>query len=74
MVAVPPVTPVTLPDPSTVALPFDELQLPPVVASVSARPVPAHIGVEPVIVPATGNALTVITVVAATVPQLLVTV
>ena len=73
-VVVPPVTPVTLPEPSTTALPFEELQTPPETASERVIDDPAHTGTDPVIVPATGSGLTVTTYVAAAEPQPLVTV
>ena len=70
----PPRRPLTLPEPSTDALPFDELQVPPLTASVSDIPEPAHIATDPVMVPATVDGLTVTTAVATTVPQPLLTV
>ena len=75
MVAVPAVTPFTLPDPSTVAMPVAVLlQAPP--EAVSLKPVaePAHTVAVPVTVPADGNGLTVTTSITAAVPQPLVTV
>ena len=75
MVDVPAATPVTTPVALTVAMPGDtELQVPPVVASVKFVVVKGQATNTPVIVPAFGEALTVTTAVAATVPQLLVTV
>lgn len=74
MVDVPAIEPVTLPEPSTNALPLDEVHTPPGVTSVSMVTDPIHTGTEPVIVPATATALTVTTAVAATEPQVLVTV
>ena len=75
MTVVPEVTPHTLPKPSTVATEVTLLlQLPPVVPSTNPDPDPAHTIVVPLIGPTAGNRLTVITWVAAVVPQVLVTV
>ena len=76
MVDVPFATPVTSPEAFTVATPVDtELHMPaPPVRSVSAVVCVGHIVKAPVMLPATGNGFTVTTAVAATVPQLLVTV
>ncbi len=71
----PAATPVTTPVALTVATPVDtELHTPPVAASVKLVVVVGQITSPPVIVPATGAGFTVTTAVAATVPQLLVTV
>ena len=75
MIVVPEVTPHTLPKPSTVATEVTLLlQLPPVVPSANPDPYPAHTIVVPLIGPTVGNELTITTRVAATVPQVLVTV
>ena len=67
--------PVTLPKASTVATPaVTELQVPPVAASVKDVTEPAHTIDVPEMVPAIGIGLTVTTVVATDVPQLLMTV
>ena len=74
MVDVPADTPPTVP-PLTVATPvLVLLHMPPVAPSLNAVVEPAHTVAVPVMVPATGNGLTVTTCVAATVPQPLVTV
>ena len=66
-------TPVTIPPLLMVATPVDtELQVPPVTASFNVVAEPAQTVVVPVMVPATGNGLTVTVVVATAVPQLLV--
>jgi len=71
----PPVTPVTTPPVLTVAMAFEELiQVPPPAELVRLIVAPVHKVEEPVSVPALGLGLTVTTVVAATVPQLLLTV
>ena len=75
MVAVPADTPVTVPVLPTVAtVVVVLLQAPPVVASLNPVVDPAQTVAVPVIVPADGNGLTVTTLVAAAVPQPLVTV
>ena len=75
MVAVPAVSPVTLPEASIVATVMSLLlQVPPVTASASVVvPPPAHTVVVPVIVPADGPEPTLTVAVARLVPQLLVT-
>lgn len=52
IVSKPVITPVTAPPILTVALVFDELHVPPVVASVRAIAAPAHTPVGPLMVPA----------------------
>ncbi len=75
MVDVPEVIPVTTPVALTVATPVDtELHTPPAAASVKLVLVAGQSVRPPVIVPAFGAGFTVTTAVAATVPQLLVTV
>lgn len=77
MVDVPAATPVTRPVALTVAMPGDnELHTPPgvPVGSLSAVVAVGHTVKEPEITPATGVRFTVTTAVAATTPQLLVTV
>ena len=75
MVAVPAATPVTVPVLPTVATVVAVLlQAPPVVASLNPVVAPAQTIAVPVIVPADGSGLTVTTLVAAVVPQPLVTV
>ena len=75
MVAVPAVTPVTVPVLPTVATAVAVLlHAPPVAASVKPVVEPAHTVAVPVMLPADGNGLTVTTLVAAVVPQPLVTV
>ena len=75
MVAVPADTPVTMPVVPTVATVVAVLlQVPPVVASLNPVVAPAQTVAVPVMVPADGNGLTVTTLVAAAVPQPLVTV
>ena len=75
MVAVPELTPLTMPVLSTVATDIAVLlQAPPDVPSVNVVVDPAHTFKVPVIVPDTGNGLTVTIAVAAAVPQPLVTV
>ena len=74
IVVLPDAIPVTLPDASTV--PTEDvtlLQAPPAAASVRAVIDPAQTTGVPVIVPATGSALTVTTAVVLALPQLLVT-
>jgi hypothetical protein len=76
IVAVPAATPVTIPvkDP-IVAIPIaPELHIPPVAALVNVVEADPHSVPVPVMVPASGILLTVTTVVAATVPQPLLTV
>jgi hypothetical protein len=75
MVEVPAVIPPTVPDELTVATPVNVLlHIPPGAASLSdVVPDPQTVAV-PVIVPGAGSGLTVTTIVAAAVPQLLVTV
>ena len=73
MVSVPAKTPVTTPL-ETVAFALAVLHVPPLAASLRVILAPTQTLVAPVIVPATGNGLTVITCVATAVPQLLVTV
>ena len=75
MVDVPDAIPVTTPVALTVATPVDtELHTPPVAASVRLMVDVAHTVSRPVMIPADGDGFTVTTAVAATVPQLLVTV
>jgi alpha-D-ribose 1-methylphosphonate 5-triphosphate synthase subunit PhnH len=75
MVAVPAVMPVTLPvEPTVATLVEPELHIPPPEPSVTLIIDPAHTLKGPVIVPASGNGLTVTTVVALALPQLTVTV
>ncbi len=75
MVAVPAATPVTTPVLPTVAMPVALLlHVPPVVALLSVVVLPTVTVAVPVMVPADGNGLTVITLVVVAVPQLLVTV
>jgi len=75
MVEVPAAMPVTTPVALTVATPVEtELHIPPVAASVKLVVVVGQSVRPPVIVPALGAGFTVTTTVAATVPQLLVTV
>ena len=65
---------VTLPDPSTDAIPaLLVVQVPPVPVVVNTADVPAHIGVVPEMLPAFGMLLTVILCAAVDVPQLPVT-
>ena len=73
----PPATPVTRPVPLTVAMPGDtELQTPPAVPVASLNKVVkvAQTVSVPVIAPALGDGFTVTTAVAASAPQLFVTV
>ena len=70
-VAIPVTVPVALIDAMAALL---LLQVPPVVASVRVVFAPVHTVVAPLMVPALGAGLTVITLVAVAVPQLLVTV
>jgi hypothetical protein len=75
IIDVPAVTPVTTPVALTLATPVDtELHTPPPAASVRFVVVVGQTVRPPVIVPAFGAGFTVTTLVAATVPQLLVTV
>ena len=75
MVVVPEVIPFTTPEVPTVATTvLVLLHTPPVAVSVNAVDEPAHTVAVPVIVPAPGAGLTVTLIVAATVPQPLVTV
>ena len=75
MVAVPADTPVTMPVLPTVATVVAVLlHTPPVVASLNPVVAPAQTIAVPVIVPADGKGLTVTTLIAAAVPQPLVTV
>ena len=75
MVDVPDATPLTSPLLFTVAAAvLVLLHMPPVVPSLNDVVEPTHTVAVPLIVPATGNGLTVTTCVAATVPQVLVTV
>jgi hypothetical protein len=75
MVVVPSVTPVTSPDELIVAFAgVEEVHTPPLTVLVSNVVVAGHNVVVPLMIPALGNGLTVTTFVAATVPQLLVTV
>jgi hypothetical protein len=75
MVAVPAVMPVTVPVLPTVATPVAVLlHVPPVAASLKPVAEPTHTDAVPVMLPADGNGLTVTVVVAADVPQPLVTV
>ena len=75
MFAVPPVTPVTTPVVSVVAMDISELlQTPPVVASVRLMVLPGHTVVRPLIALITGSAFTVSTMFTVVVqPKLLVT-
>jgi hypothetical protein len=73
MVSVPEVTPATTP-PDTVAWPLLLLHMPPVAALTSVMNVPVHTVDAPTIAPASGTGLTLMVVVAAAVPQLLLTV
>ena len=75
MLAVPAVMPLTTPLVPTVATEvLLLLHVPPAVALLSVVVLPAVSVAVPVMVPADGNGLTVITLAAAAVPQLLVTV
>jgi hypothetical protein len=75
MVAVPEVIPVTTPVVLTVAMPeAPEDHAPPVTVLLKAVVEPAHTTPPPLIVPATGNELTVMALVVFALPQLLVTV
>ena len=70
MIAVPTVTPVTIPVEPTDAIPDDpELQVPPLTASVRFVVVPTHNPAIPVIVPVGGAGLTVTTVLVLALPQ-----
>jgi hypothetical protein len=74
IVAEPEESPVTVPVDDTVAMPVDELtQLPPLPLVVSEIEAATHTDAGPLIVPATGNGLTVTGCVATSVPQPLVT-
>ena len=74
MVVVPIATPVTAPA-TTVAIPVDtDVQEPPGATSAKEVTAPTQTTGVPVMVPATGNGLTVTMVDATAVPQLLVTV
>jgi hypothetical protein len=74
-VVVPAATPLITPDASTVPMPVAVLlHMPLPAASLSGVVASSHTVAVPVMVPATGSGLTVATVVAAAVPQLLVTV
>ena len=70
IVSSPASTPVTTPDTDTVAFAFATLHIPPVAASVNVVVAPAHTPVAPVMLPAEGDTLTVMTFVAYAVPQL----
>jgi len=72
MVAVPPDTPVTTPVGLTVAVPV-LLHVPPAGVQVIVAVRPTHTLVGPTIAETVGNGFTVITAVAKTVPQLLLT-
>ena len=75
MVVVPLATAVTLPLPSTVAAAvLVLLQVPPPAASLSAMAEPIHTADGPLMVPATGNGLTVTVVVVVALLQPVVTV
>ena len=67
-------TPVTTPVPVTVAFALPALHTPPVAASVKLMVEPPHTVVGPLIVPALGAGLTVMSTEALPVPQALVTV
>ena len=67
-------TPVTIPEEPMVILLLLTLQVPPIATSVNEMDKPTHTLPGPVMVPAFGNGLTVIVVVAEAVPQPLVTV
>ena len=70
----PAVTPVTMPDVPTVAMPVAlQLHTPPVTTSLSVILPPGHTDDEPVIVPGLGNGFTVTVAVTVLVPQVLVT-
>ena len=74
MVAVPAVTPVTIPDMPIVATAvLLLLHVPPVVVLLNVVVAVAQTIAVPVMVPATGSGLTVTSIVAVAVPQLLVT-
>jgi len=74
MLVVPTATAVTTPVVLTVATAvLEELQVPPVAVLVSVSEPPGQSGEAPLMVPASGAALTVIFLVAEAVPQLLVT-
>jgi hypothetical protein len=65
MAVVPAATPITMPDVPTVAtVVFDDDQTPPTLVLLNVRILPTHTDGVPVIVPATGKGLTVISVVA----------
>ena len=74
MVSMPAVVPVTIPIDDTVALLLVALQVPPVTLSVRVVLDPAQTDDAPVIAPALGSGLIVITFVVVALPQLLVTV
>ena len=75
MVVVPAFDPVTTPDVPILAITGDtELHVPPGTASLSVVVAPGHRNAVPVIAPELGKGLIVTTVVAAAVPQILVTV
>jgi len=74
MVAVPYERPVTLPVGLTLAVPDGVLQVPPGVVHANVMVLVMQTFVGPVIGATVGNGFTVITLVAATVPQLFVTV
>ena len=75
IIDVPAAIPVTVPVALTVAIPVDTaVQVPPATASLRLVVVVGQIEKVPVMVPAFGEGFTVTTVVAAAVPQLLVTV
>jgi hypothetical protein len=75
MTVVPAETPVTTPEEVTVAMPVSVLlHTPPGATSLREVVDDAHMVLAPVIVPAKGSAFTVTTLVAAAVPQPLVTV
>lgn len=73
MVSRPAESPPTTPVESTVAWVLVALHVPPVPVVVSVMPEPTHTLPGPVMVPASGSGFTVILVVAATVPQPVVT-
>ena len=72
MVSIPTAAPVTIP-PLTVAFVLLALHTPPGEASVNVVALPTHTFVAPVIIPASGNGLMVIALVADAVPQPFVT-
>lgn len=73
MVSIPAVIPPTTPVLSASALPLVALQVPPVAVVERVIPEPTHTLPGPLMVPASGNGLTVTLAVAAVVPQAVVT-